>query len=210
MCMLKTRCSDERGRTFVEVLSYIMIMISITAGMGAAVSRGYYKYEASEVQQQLVDLKKAIAMRYAADGNYALISLDDLCADNAGPHSMMPKRKCETTDGKEVCKCASQKMHHIFDGSAEIGSASDGLMFYITFSGLPTDICVQLATKAWDLQEGSDLDHMVINTNKTWSWKYSPLFEEVSGAYELPAKIQDAASACGKDGYTNKITWYFN
>ena len=208
--MIKTRCSDERGRTFVEVLSYIMIMISITAGLGAAVSRGYYKYESSEVQQQLVDLKKAIAMRYAADGNYLQLKLDDLCADNAGPHSMMPKTKCVSDGGKDVCTCASQKMHHIFDGSAEIGHTEDGLMYYITFSNLPTDICVQLATKTWDLQEGSDLDHMVINTNKTWSWKYSPLLSEVSGAYELPAKVEDAHIACGKDGYTNKITWYFN
>ncbi|MBP5615232.1 MAG: hypothetical protein J6X42_01595 [Alphaproteobacteria bacterium] len=202
--------SNESGRTFVEVLAYIMVMVAVTVSLAAAVSRGYYKYESSEVQLQLSDLKKAISMRYAADGNYMSLKLDDLCADLAGPHSMMPRRKCETQDGKEVCGCETQGMYHVFDGKAEIGHTDDGLMFFIKFSGLPTDICVQLATKDWDLSEGSDLDHMIINDTKTWSWQYSPLSETDDDAYELPALVEDALSACSRDGYSNKIVWYFN
>jgi len=207
--MKTDKYSDQSGRTFVEVLSYIMVMISITVGFAAAVSRGFYKYESSQIQQQLVDLKKAINMRYAADGDYNALSLDDLCADRAGPHSMMPKTKCEEKDGKQVCKCASQKMHHIFDGAAEISKEEDGLLFSITFKELPTDICVQLALKDWNFLEGSDLDHMVVN-NKTFMWAYSPITRQESDEYELPATVEQALEACSRNGYTNTIKWYFN
>lgn len=196
--------SEQSGRTFVETIAYIMVMITITVTFAAAVSRGYYKYESSLVQQQLMELKKVIADRYAADGTYEHVKWDDLCAESVGPKSLMPKRKC-TSDG---CGCAKQMGHHVFDGPVNIGPSDGGLTYFIEFKDLPEDICSQLGIISWNLTEGSDLDHMEIN-NSTWRWQISPLTGVVGSDKELPVQVQDVANAC-KEGYINRIKWYFN
>ena len=194
----------------IESIAYIMVMITLTVTVAMVVNSGYHKYECSAIQQQLTDLKKVIMQRYAADGQYANVKWDDLCADNVGPRSLMPTRVCN--DDNE-CVCAFQRGKHAFDGPVSIGSANcDGSgdycqTYWIKFEELPTDVCVQLALKAWDTNEGSDLERMVVNT-KTWAWSYSPIAME-GGAKPLPATIQDVSDEC-QEGYVNTITWYYN
>ena len=200
--MKQKKYSHQSGRTFVETLGYIAIMIALTVGFAAIANRTYYKYESSKVQQELVDLKKVISARYAADGNYANVKWNDLCADGLGPKSLMPKQKCTTQGGKRVCSCAVQKGHHAFDGPVNIAPTSDFLLFTITFSKLPKDICSQLGIISWHNGEGSDLEHLKIN-NKIFRWQPS------SSEKKLPAQVSDAVSACNKE-YDNTITWYFN
>jgi len=103
--MLKVKHSAQEGRTFIETLAYIMIMITITAGVASIVSRSYYRYECSAIQQDLVDLHKAITKHYAADGQYANVKWNDLCEDNLGPKSIMPTRVCTGTGEDMKCLC---------------------------------------------------------------------------------------------------------
>ena len=216
--MIKNK-NNEQGRTIVETLAYIMVMITITVGFAALVNRGYYKYESSAIQQQLTDLKKTISTRYAVDGQYANVKWDDLCEDRLGPSSLMPTRVCNELENNMVkCKCASQRGVHTFDGPVNIGRSECNKTntfcdtFFIEFDELPQDICAQLALKAWDTIDGSDIDRMVIN-NITWGWNDSPIVDEdgnrISIDKELPALVTDVTQAC-KEGYENKIRWYFN
>ncbi len=215
------KSSHQEGRTIVETLGYIMVMIAVTVSFAAAVSRGYYRYESSAIQQELSDLKKVITIRYAADGHYNNVKWDDLCADKAGPKSLMPSIECDSTQG---CKCKVQRGRHSFDGPVDIGPADCSvqedddketcLTYFIEFRELPKDICAQLASKAWDNMEGSDLERMVVSQGsnhqapKTWVWQFSPISEE-QGDKELPPKMTDIVDACSSK-YDNTITWYFN
>ena len=211
--MQNTKHTCQEGRTIVETLAYIMVMITVTVSFASLVARGYYKYECSAVQQQLTDLKKTIAMRYAIDGHYANVKWNDLCEDAIGPRSLMPIRECTEVDGKEKCVCASQRGQHTFDGPVNIGpSDCNGSKtfcetYFIEFDELPQDICAQLGAKSWDTMEGSDLDHMVINDTE-WGWPSSPI-SKIEGAKTLPVYVDDAVNAC-HEGYDNKIVWYFN
>ncbi len=211
--------SNQQGRTFIETIAYIMVMITVTVSFASLVSRGYYKYECSAVQQELTDLKKTISMRYSADGQYANVKWDDLCADNIGPRSLMPERVCsEDDDGKLQCSCSSQRGSHTFDGPVNIGpsdcnsSNTSCSTYFIEFNELPQDICAQLAVKTWDTMDGSDLDRLAIN-NTIWGWPNSPITDadgnKQSADKELPVLVDDAVKAC-KEGYENKIRWYFN
>lgn len=213
---MQNRHSAQEGRTFIETLAYIMIMITITAGIATMVGRGYYRYECSAIQQDLVDLHKAISKHYAADGHYTNIKWDDLCEDRLGPRSIMPERVCNTDEsGQETCKCKVQKGRHIFDGTVDIGSGdclADGtycVTFFIQFNNLPQDICAQLGARAWSTTSGSDVERIEIN-NDLWYWQYSPI--KPTGSYKkhyLPALVDDVANAC-HSGYDNTIRWYFN
>ena len=112
---------NEAGRTMIETIGYIMVMITLTVTVAMVVNSGYHKYECSVIQQQLVDLKKVIMQRYAADGQYFNVKWDDLCAAKAGPRSLMPSRICEENDeGEEECRCAFQKGIHQFDGRSDL------------------------------------------------------------------------------------------
>ncbi len=214
--MRKIKTDKQDGRTMIESIAYIMVMITLTVTVAMVVNSGYHKYECSVIQQQLTDLKKVIMQRYAADGQYANVKWDDLCADGVGPRSLMPTRVCEKdSEGNQSCHCAFQKGKHAFDGPVSIGKgdcASEGEQeycqtYWIEFDELPADVCAQLALKAWDVTEGSDLERMVVNT-KIWGWGYSPIVTE-GGAKPLPAVVQDVSEQC-QDGYVNKIRWYYN
>ncbi|MBO4285543.1 MAG: hypothetical protein J5895_04890 [Alphaproteobacteria bacterium] len=200
--------SNQNGRTIVELIAYIVVMVAITASVAQIVAQGLHKYESSAVLQQLLDLKKVIAARYAADGNYQNLSWNDLCADRIGPKSLMPETDASTG------RCVSQHGRHIFDGIVRIGSADVGKTYYIEFQELPQDVCVQLGTIVWSNMDGSDLDRMVIGQgaglqhSKTWVWQYSPV-SEADGDKELPANIRDVADSCTSED-DNTIRWYFN
>lgn len=211
--MIKFKHSAQEGRTFIETLAYIMIMITITAGIASVVSRSYYRYECSAVQQDLIDLHKAIVKHYAVDGQYYNVKWDDLCEDNLGPKSMMPERVC-TGEGDNIkCYCKRKKGRHIFEGMVDIGPSDCEdeycSTFYIEFHDLPKDICSQLGVKSWTTISGSDLERMEINRT-VWSWEYSPIQGESSLIEkELPATVEDVSNAC-HEGYDNRIKWYFN
>jgi len=215
--------SAQEGRTIIETLAYIMVMISVTAGIATVVSRGYYRYECSAIQQDLVDLHKAITKHYAIDGQYSRVHWDDLCEDKLGPKSIMPERVCSGEGENMRCWCKHSKGQHIFEGEVDIGKGdcseedvngdSDEnnycATFYIEFKNLPRDVCAQLGTKSWTTTSGSDLERMIIN-NTLWYWEYSPL--GAYGGYKkhyLPASVEEVAVAC-HDGYNNTIRWYFN
>ncbi|HCU58744.1 MAG TPA: hypothetical protein DIC64_02050 [Alphaproteobacteria bacterium] len=210
--------SHQQGRTFIETIAYIMVMITVTVSFASLVSRGYYKYECSAIQQELTDLKKTISMRYSIDGQYANVKWDDLCEDGIGPRSLMPERICSEDDEKVQCRCSSQRGLHTFDGPVNIGpsdcnsSNTHCNTFFIEFKELPQDICAQLASKAWDTMDGSDLDRLKVN-NTTWGWPNSPITDENGNRNqadkEFPVLVDDAIGAC-IEGYENKITWYFN
>jgi len=196
--MKYSKHSMQEGRTFIETLGYIAVMIALTVGFAALVSQIFYRYEASEVQQQLFELKKVISARYSADGTYANIKWSDLCAEKIGPKNLLPKRNC--TPDKE----SRLQGHHIFDGAVKISSESGGRLFSIQFAGLPKDICAQLGIITWHTSEGSDLDHMEVN-NVTFNWPSAG-----GSGKTLPAQTSDVVAACNRTDYTNKIKWYFN
>lgn len=188
--------SNQNGRTIMEMIAYIMIMVTLTAAVATMAHTGYHRYECSQVQLELADLKKIIVMRYAAEGNYKKINWNDLRESHMGPRNIMPTRDCSTQD------CYGQ---HTFEGKIEIGTNDEyGETFYIEFQELPTDVCNQMGSKQWPSTDGSDLEKMKIN-DVEWVLKS----QKQDNQKVLPAQTKDVVGAC-KEGYDNKIRWTFN
>lgn len=189
--MKKILHSEQKGRSMIEALGYISVMIMITVSVAAAVNSGYYKFRLGRINQQLTDLKKVISQRWVAAENYEDVKFETLVEEGILPSSLKDGNK------KDVGI-------HAFTGTVKIGSENDGDAFSITFEGLPPDACHELGSRLWIVNDGSDLDKIDIN-GKTWCWKYSTS----SGCnYELPAKLNDVSTACEKS-WRNKIIWYF-
>lgn len=186
--MIKLSKSCQSGRTMIETIAYISVLITITISVAAAVNRGYHKYRLGRINQELTDLKKVISQRYVAAENYKEVKLQTLVNEKIVPYDV-------------------RKGRHSFGGDVKIGSGdTDGSTYFIEFDKLPRDVCVELGLKVWLVNDGSDLDVMKIN-NKTYAWKFSNSVN--SSNYKLPANPNDVATGCNKE-YDNKIVWYFN
>ncbi len=178
---------NEVGRSMIEAIGYISVMVTISVSVAAAVNSGYYKYRLSRINSELTDLKKVISQRYVAAGDYKEVSMDALIEEKIAPW--------DTRDGT-----------HAFSGEVKIGPYDDGNFFFIEFDDVPRDACMELGLKVWIVNDGSDLDTLKIN-NKTWAWKFSNLTDNPN--YELPSKAKDVVEGCTEE-YKNKMIWYFN
>lgn len=196
--------SNQSGRTIMEMIAYIMIMVSLTVAVAALAHTGYHRYECSVIQQELTDLKKLIVMRYAADGNYKKIKWNDLRESHMGPRNIMPTHSCTTT-------CYGQ---HTFEGKIAIGTDEEydeyGETFYIEFQELPSDVCIQMGSKQWLSTDGSDLQRIEISNSDEHTkavWTYENL--KKGDEKVLPATVEEVNKICQK-GYGNTIRWTFN
>lgn len=198
----------QAGRTMVEALAYISLMCILTASFAALVTSGYNKYRESRMSVELTDLKKVITQRYVAAQDYSGVSWHDLCAEKIGPSSMLPKTKCEGTGENKKCKCADSDPvgKHAFSAPVYISPEYEGALYSIYYEGVPQNMCVQLGSMPWGTLEGSDLERLEIN-GKSWSWENSIYAK--SGDKNMPADLDDIAKAC-KEGFENKIKWYFS
>lgn len=188
--------NNQRGRTMIEAIGYIMIMILVTIAATALVNSGLYHYRLGRIDQELTDLKKVISQRYVASKDYSEVKLSTLCEEGIGPYNVVPSKK----DG-----CNSKGVHS-FGGNVEVGNDDDHT-FFIKFDMLPTGVCTELGSKIWVINDGSDLDWMEINKT-TWKWKFSDT--ERTTNHELPANVIDVLKACNAKGPKNEIIWHFN
>ena len=186
--MIKLSKSSQTGRSMIEAIGYISVMIMLSVSVAAAVNRGYYKYRVSRINQELSDLKKVISQRYVAAENYKEVKLQTLVDEKIIPF--------ELRNGK-----------HAFSSDFKIGSGDDkGSTYFIEFDDIPRDVCMELGLRVWLVNDGSDLDAMKIN-NKTWGWKFSNSINHPN--YNLPAVASDVLAGCSKKD-DNKMIWYFN
>lgn len=193
--------SEQSGRSMMEALGYISITIMVSIAAAAAVNSGWYKFRLGRANQQLTDLKKIVSQRWVADEDYTDVKWKTLVDEGLIPGNMSDN---------------DNQGRHAFNGVVEIGSnpASSGTptsdevaageMFCIQFSGVPRDACVELGSRVWLVNDGSDLEKMRINsTDFSWSGE--------NNSKKLPAVVQEVGKACAQAGeWNNTITWYFN
>lgn len=185
---------NQSGRSMLEALGYIMIMIMVTFAAASLVNSGLGKFRMSRIHQELMDLKKVISQRYVAATDYSEVKMSTLCEEGIGPANVVPSKKTG----------CNQKGRHIMGGSVEIGN-DEGKTFFIKFNDLPSMVCAELGSMVWVINDGSDLDWMDIN-GTTWKWEFSDTERETN--HLLPAKTADVMKACEKK--QNVITWHFN
>lgn len=184
--------SAQSGRTMIETIGYISILVMITSGVAATVSSGYYKYRMGRINQQLTDLKKIVSQRWVAEEKY-----------DHSEHGV----KFQTLVDEKIVPWSLSDGRHAFGGEVNIGAKTSDT-FYIEFKGLPKDACIELGRRIWIVNDGADLDRMKIN-DKTWCWKFSLDTNDCNNAFELPAKVLDINGAC-EDSWNNTITWTFD
>lgn len=186
--------NSELGRSMVEMMGYLAIMITVVIAMGKIVSAVFDNHRYSTATLQLTELATSIVKAAAIDVDYRCVlanfnadgtnSSGDECADfqctvaNGGyTHSGLTA----TGDAMHLLppsfRLAGKKIFHVFGGEVGICESpiedEDGArydQFSITFTKLSKKQCVELAMKNWQSNQYVDLYAMLINGQYWWFW----------------------------------------
>ena len=202
----------ESGRSMIEMIGYMAVVITVTASIGQLVYKAFGEYKFSKASMQATELANAITRAGAIEANYGrIVDMINGESSNIGDNNeglkMIPSS----------FRVRGRAIYHAFGGLVTVGTPSAGsadtsAKFSITFSGLNHKQCVDLALKDWSKNKYVDLDSIVINTTNVWYW---PIYGGGAGGNELPVKLATVAGGENDDGQCNQgnnnnIMWVFN
>ncbi len=197
------RYREDAGRSMVEVIGYISVLMVITASIGKMVTNAYSDYKMSKATLQVTELAGAISKAGAIDVNY-----DEVVNMINGDASLSDVKKAE---GLKFIPTSfrhnGHKIYHAFGGVVEVSASNNKFSF--TFTKLERNQCIELAVKDWSKDRFADLYSIQINTHDTLYW---PVYSG-SSDNALPVTRAIAAGVTDNglcDQASNSITWTFN
>ncbi len=144
---------NEKGRSMVEMLGVLAIIGVLSAGGLAGYSKAMFKHKMNTTIDQITMIVTNIRTLYGTQGNYA--GLDNGMAIKAGiiPNAMYTANSAGTY-------ASNASLVNPFKGGATIATAEakSGLAdtaFIVTYSNLPSEACVQIATSDFGTGAGS-------------------------------------------------------
>ena len=207
----------ESGRSMVEMMGYMAVAIVLTASVGQLVYKAFGDYKFSKANLQLTELANMISRAGAVEPDYVgIVSMlngtSSRTADNQEGAKMIPSSfRVRSVAG------GGRQIFHAFGGQVTIGTApetgTNGAKFSITFSGLDTRQCTDLALKDWSKNKYANLDSIVINDTYHWYW---PIYgtDENANIFTFPVRrealVGETAADAGQCGQTvNTVQWFF-
>ena len=213
---VKMRTKDRQsGRSMIETLGYIAVVMVVAAGIGNLVASAYSDYKLSKASLQLGELVSGIVKASAADADYEDVvnKVNKYCIKKTLKLPKGMSSFCSMTSSYRTIT-GKECMNHAFGGEACVAITNEGQTgtnnkLAITFAGLNKKQCVELAMKDWVGNKLADLYAIKINNNY-WYWK---VYENDQN--ELPVKRSKVAGIKDNDGQCknsigNSIMWVFN
>lgn len=206
----------ESGRSMVEMMGYMAVAIVLTASVGQLVYKAFGDYKFSKANIQLTELANTISRAGAIEPDY-----DSIVAMMSGTSA----RESDNQEGLKMIPSSfkvrdvggARQIFHAFGGTVTLGTApangTNGAKFSITFSGLDTRQCTDLAMKDWSKNKYANVDSIVINDTYHWYW---PIYgtDEESNIFTFPVRRENLVGATAEDsgqcGQTvNTVQWFF-
>lgn len=201
----------EHGYTMIEATIYIGFLILLGGWLASMAHSVMLRYKTGRTTQQIIDLKKAVLQFTSAAEDYSELTVYAMVQGSAIPADM------RTGD--------DHKAKHALNGAVKLGAVSNipGIassednkyMFYITFENLSRKACVEILTQGQFYGNGSDLDTLIINSNKAWRFQHSKYPQNnlsvttFSPTSSIHLTVNEAINACS-DKNNNTITWIFS
>lgn len=193
--------NNQKGRSMVEMMGYIAVVIAITVSIGYIISKAFGDYKYSKASLQVSDLADAITKAGAIEPNYEEIV--DMVSGL-------------TDEGKKIIPSSYRinggNIYHAFGGLVTIEHPNDDVTkFAIIFDNLNRNQCIELAMKDWTHNKYTDLFSITVN-NTQWNW---PAYG--AGDKVLPIKRSEVVGVsvgnddgiC-QDAVSNSIMWVFD
>ena len=194
--------NNQSGRSMVEMLGVLAIIGVLSAGGLAGYSKAMFKHKLNSTMDQLTMLVTNIRTMYGTQENYAGLSVKsafDLGIISASSYTS-----------------SSSTMVNPFKGTVTLAPAYakagvDNSGFTITYTGLPKEACIALATADWGTGAGSGFITTYANSKPGSNQTSAPNSIDTAytgTAYEgVAMTVAAAITNCDKD--TNSVTIKF-
>ncbi|MDR1026529.1 MAG: type II secretion system GspH family protein [Lactobacillus sp.] len=187
--------NNQFGRTMIEVLAVLAILGMVSATILQAIGRTFDKTKVSRICQQIVELQKNVNSRYAVDGTYKYMTVDDLVKERIIPTDMIGARG---------------EIYHAYKSAVEINTADAGghngedKAFRVVFKKIPRHVCMELLAINWQANNTTDLISITVGA-KTYYWPDGNAARVSNDT--LPLDMIKAGPLCTGDNM--EIEWVF-
>lgn len=178
---------NENGRSMVEMLGVLAIIGVLSAGGLAGYSKAMFKHKLNTTMDQLTMLVTNIRTMYGTQDNY-----ENLSAAQAIQLGIIPA----------AMKNTASTLVNPFKGVVQIGvdksnaNAPANTAFTVTYSGLPSEACIALATADWGSGAGSGFIGVKAKSSGDATNDVKTLYTGTTTEGK-PLTVSDAITACG-------------
>ena len=151
--------SNQSGRSMVEMMGYLMVMMGVIIAIGRIVSSAFDNHKYSTASLQLTELVNAMVKASAIDVDYSEVVTKINTAD--GARELAPN----------TYRVVGSTIYHAFGGKVTVSTdAGDTTKLSVQYSNLSKKQCVELAMKDWSKNQYADLFSVNVNGNM-WYWR---------------------------------------
>ena len=207
------RTNIQSGRSMIEMLGVLAIIGVLSVGGIAGYSKAMMKFKINKTIDQITQISQNVRTLYARQKSYKNISNKIIKKANVAPN--------EIFEGSG----SDYAMTNAFGGEIKITSSSKNIFgdngaFLITYTNIPDEACIELATQDWGNTNSSGL--LIIGIADVMAEGGGSISSDLcagegfkSGnnvyarpcAYSLPFPINVAVELCS--GNNNPISWRF-
>jgi len=200
---------NEKGRSMVEMLGVLAIIGVLSAGGLAGYSKAMFKHKLNSTIDQITMLVTNIRTMYGTQGNYT--GLDGEAAYDLGIIPAVMTNDEGATLTNPFKGGVSIALIDATDSTATSGNTG----FTLTYSGLPAEACIALATSDFGSGAGSGFIGVKANNSKNTALQIGGTGSKIGGEAGTSTygegqalQMSDAVTACqGNENST--VTWYF-
>ena len=183
--MKKFNRAQESGRSMIEMLGVLAIVGVLSVGGISGYSKAMGKYKINQCLDQIANLIINIRSTFANQTDFSGATTANIIALGIATNDML--------------NAQGNALVNPFNGAINVKATDGGAAsFEITYAGLDTSACQNIALADWGAAASSGLVSIKIN-NTTYQWADS----------SLPISVADAAGSCGQAGNGNSITWTY-
>ena len=147
---------SENGRSMVEMIGYLMVVMGVIIAMGRIVSSAFDNHKYSTASLQLTELVNGLVKASAIDYDYSEVV-----------NGINGERTRELAPN--TYRVVGKDIYHAFGGKVSISTADDNTKLVIKYDKLSKKQCVELAMKDWRKNQYADLFSVKVNGND-WYW----------------------------------------
>ena len=202
--------NNEQGRSMVEMLGVLAIIGVLSIGGIAGYSKAMNKYKVNKVTDQVTQIVAGTRALFAGHRTYAALGSSNNVTLITKAH-LFPDDLITTSSGSAAVA------DNIFHGSVTLKvsdkkTSNDNKAFVITYTNIPQEACVDLATQDWGAGTSSGMVAISINDSSidsTYTSSSGSAKIAVPGSSNpVPMKVSSAVSACS-NAQNNTIYWKF-
>lgn len=183
--MKKFNRAQESGRSMIEMLGVLAIVGVLSVGGISGYSKAMGKYKINQCLDQIANLIINIRSTFANQTDFTDATTANIIALGIATNDML--------------NAQGNALVNPFNGAITVQATAGGATsFEITYAGLDTSACQNIALADWGAAASSGLVSIRIN-NTAYQW--------ADGS--LPISVADAAGSCVNAGNGNSITWTY-